>query len=42
MDIEFEIEGINKIKFPDDLKLSPIEISLMEQVFDMSVFEEGH
>ncbi len=40
MDIEFEIEGINKIKFPDELKLSPVEIGLVEEVFDMSVFEE--
>ena len=41
MDIEFEIEGINKIKFPDELKLSPIEIGLVEEVFDMSVFEKS-
>ena len=40
MEEEFEIEGINKIKFPSDLKLSPIEIGLVEEVFDMSVFEE--
>ena len=40
MDEEFEIEGINKIKFPADLKLSPIEIGLVEEVFDMAVFEE--
>ena len=40
MDEEFEIEGINKIKFPADLKLSPIEIGLVEEIFDMSVFEE--
>ena len=37
---EFEIEGIKKIKFPDGIKLSPIEIGLVEEVFDMSVFEE--
>ena len=37
---EFEIEGIKKIKFPDDLKLSPVEIGLIEEVFDMSIFEE--
>ena len=40
MDEEFEIEGIKKIKFPDGIKLSPIEIGLVEEVFDMSVFEE--
>ena len=40
MDEEFEIEGINKIKFPADLKLSPIEIGLIEEVFDLSAFEE--
>ena len=40
MDEEFEIEGINKIKFPADLKLSPVEIGLVEEVFDMAVFEE--
>ena len=37
---EFEIEGIKKIKFPADLKLSPIEIGLVEEIFDMSTFEE--
>ena len=40
MEEEFEIEGIRKIKFPIDLKLSPIEIGLVEEIFDMSVFEE--
>ena len=40
MDEEFEIEGIDKIKFPSELKLSPIEIGLVEEVFDMAVFEE--
>ena len=35
---EFEIEGIKPIKFPSDLKLSPIEIGLVEEIFDMSVF----
>ena len=40
MEEEFEIEGIKKIKFPADLKLSPIEIGLVEEIFDMSVFEE--
>ena len=40
MEEEFEIEGINKIKFPADLKLSPVEIGLVEEVFDMAVFEE--
>ena len=38
MEEEFEIEGIKKIKFPADLKLSPIEIGLVEEIFDMSVF----
>jgi len=37
---EFEIEGIKKIKFPTDLKLSPIEIGLVEDIFDMSKFED--
>ena len=37
---EFEIEGVKPIKFPADLKLSPIEIGLVEEIFDMSVFEE--
>ena len=40
MEEEFEIEGIDKIKFPADLKLSPIEIGLVEEVFDLSAFEE--
>ena len=40
MEEEFEIEGIDKIKFPSDLKLSPIEIGLIEEVFDLSAFEE--
>ena len=40
MEEEFEIEGINKIKFPAELKLSPIEIGLVEEVFDMAIFEE--
>ena len=40
MEEEFEIEGIDKIKFPSELKLSPIEIGLVEEVFDMAVFEE--
>ena len=40
MEEEFEIEGINKIKFPSELKLSPIEIGLVEEVFDMAIFEE--
>ena len=35
---EFEIEGIKPIKFPDGLKLSPIEMGLMEEVVDMSAF----
>ena len=35
---EFEIEGIKPIKFPEGLKLSPIEMGLMEEVVDMSVF----
>ena len=41
MEEEFEIEGIDKIKFPADLKLSPIEIGLVEEVFDMAIFEEN-
>ena len=40
MEEEFEIEGIDKIKFPSELKLSPIEIGLIEEVFDLSAFEE--
>ena len=40
MEEEFEIEGIDKIKFPSELKLSPIEIGLVEEVFDMAMFEE--
>ena len=35
---EFEIEGIKPIKFPAGLKLSPIEMGLMEEVVDMSAF----
>ena len=35
---EFEIEGIKPIKFPEGLKLSPIEMGHMEEVVDMSVF----
>ena len=35
---EFEIEGIKPIKFPEGLKLSPIEMGLMEEVVDMSAF----
>ena len=35
---EFEIEGIKRIKFPEGLKLSPIEMGHMEEVVDMSVF----
>ena len=38
MEEEFEIEGVKPIKFPADLKLSPIEIGLVEEIFDMSVF----
>ena len=40
MEEEFEIEGIDKIKFPPELKLSPIEIGFVEEVFDIAVFEE--
>ena len=40
MNIEFEIEGINKVKFPMELKLSPKEMGMMEEVFDMSELEE--
>ena len=35
---EFEIEGIKPIKFPEGLRLSPIEMGLLEEVVDMSVF----
>ncbi len=35
---EFEIEGIKPLKFPEGLKLSPIEMGHMEEVVDMSVF----
>ena len=35
---EFEIDGIKPIKFPEGLKLSPIEMGLMEEVVDMSAF----
>ncbi len=35
---EFEIEGVKPIEFPVDLKLSPIEMGLVEEIFDMSVF----
>ena len=35
---DFEIEGIKPIKFPAGLKLSPIEMGLMEEVVDMSAF----
>ena len=35
---EFEIEGVKLIKFPIELKLSPIEIGLVEEIFDMSAF----
>ena len=38
MEEEFEIEGIKPIKFPEGLKLSPIEMGHMEEVVDMSVF----
>ena len=38
MEEEFEIEGIKPIKFPTGLKLSPVEIGLMEEVVDMSEF----
>ncbi len=40
MSEEFEIEGIKEIKFPMELKLSPAEIGLIEEVFDMSAFED--
>ena len=32
------IEGIKPIKFPEGLKLSPIEMGHMEEVVDMSAF----
>ena len=35
---EFVIEGIKPIKFPEGLKLSPIEMGFMEEVVDMSAF----
>ena len=38
MEEEFEIEGVKLIKFPEGLKLSPIEMGHMEEVVDMSVF----
>ena len=38
MEEEFVIEGIKPIKFPEGLKLSPIEMGLMEEVVDMSAF----
>ena len=34
----FEVEGIKPIKFPEGLKLSPIEMGHMEEVVDMSAF----
>ena len=40
LNIEFEIEGINKVKFPMGLKLSPKEMGMVEEVFDMSELEE--
>ena len=39
LDEEFEVEGINKIKFPEGLQLSPIEMGLVDEIFDMSSFE---
>ena len=39
MEEEFELEGINKIKFPEGLKLSPIEMGLVDEIFDMTAFE---
>jgi len=38
MDEEFEIDGIKPIKFPEGLKLSPIEMGFMEEIVDMSAF----
>ena len=40
LNIEFKIEGISKVKFPMGLKLSPKEMGLIEEVFDMSELEE--
>ena len=40
LNIEFEIEGIIKVKFPMELKLSPKEMGMMEEIFDMSELEE--
>ena len=37
---EFEIDGIKPIKFPEGLKLSPVEMGVMEEVVDMSDFLE--
>ncbi len=39
LETEFEIEGINKLKFPEGLKLSPIEFGQMDEIFDMTAFE---
>ena len=39
LDEEFEVDGINKIKFPEGLQLSPIEMGLVDEIFDMSSFE---
>ena len=38
MEEEFEIDGIKTIKFPEGLKLSPIEMGFMEEVVDMPAF----
>ena len=38
MEEAFDIEGMKPIKFTERLKLSPIEMGLMEEVVDMSAF----
>jgi hypothetical protein len=38
MEEEFEVSGIKPIKFPEGLRLSPIEMGLLEEVVDMSAF----
>ena len=38
LDEEFEIKGIKPIKFPKGLKLSPMEMGLLENIIDMEDF----
>ena len=40
MEEEFEITGINPIKYPKSLKLSPEEMGMIDGVVDMSDFLE--